>query len=446
MGWVVDHLAQFACGSLGNPPVLAHEGVWGVKGSSLNLSQCQVCLFSQVLFSLVKTYKTRACQTTVLWPKLQPWVYTDSSYVFLPTHGTLEKRQHQLTKWYQFPLSGVVTCGEQPAPMSDDGSDSSSDAEEKEEANAAMAGYSMMMPRLSTRVGEWGIWNPDGSGWFRHLWCGKMAENWNCTRNWMVEKYKEVHFASQVKVSVWALILELLDMLKYNKDGRRQLLLKWFWFGKDDGRLGVGKGMKWLRLGLKLWMVSDSPAEACSFPSLWSHPNGMVFWCFGLLWCFFRFAKKVDTARNGRFLRLVVKTLVLVPLNIQIDGHWPIPQNHCAILIFLDPEVWIRVLADWSHARNRSFQDVPGRGSEKLPEKNGLAGFLSEWGRIAVLPVWIKVIDSPKMTTTERPRFAQAFLRWLGSDLQDLWRFLESFEVRGLNLCSSPQGSSRNSQ
>mmetsp|Transcript_11731 Transcript_11731/g.24500 ORF Transcript_11731/g.24500 Transcript_11731/m.24500 type:complete len:151 (+) Transcript_11731:72-524(+) len=30
--------------------------------------------------------------------------------------------------------------------MSDDGSDSSSDAEEKEEANAAMAGYSMMMP------------------------------------------------------------------------------------------------------------------------------------------------------------------------------------------------------------------------------------------------------------------------------------------------------------
>jgi len=23
MGWVVDHLAQFACGSLGNPPVLA---------------------------------------------------------------------------------------------------------------------------------------------------------------------------------------------------------------------------------------------------------------------------------------------------------------------------------------------------------------------------------------------------------------------------------------
>lgn len=36
--------------------------------------------------------------------------------------------------------------------MSDDGSDSSSDAEEKEEANAAMAGYSMMMPRLST---EW---------------------------------------------------------------------------------------------------------------------------------------------------------------------------------------------------------------------------------------------------------------------------------------------------
>jgi len=54
-----------------------------------------------------------------------------------------------------------VTCGEHPAPMSDDGSDSSSDAEEKEEANAAMAGYSMMMPRLST---EWaGDLKP---GWF----------------------------------------------------------------------------------------------------------------------------------------------------------------------------------------------------------------------------------------------------------------------------------------
>ena len=121
---------------------------------------------------------------------------------FLPTHGTFQgkKRQHQLTKWYQFPLSGVVTCGEHPAPMSDDGSDSSSDAEEKKKRNAAMAGYSMMMPRLSTRVGP-GDLKP---GWF---WIGSGTDvgRWlkiELHSKWMVEKHKEVHFASQVNVSV----------------------------------------------------------------------------------------------------------------------------------------------------------------------------------------------------------------------------------------------------
>ena len=59
-------------------------------------------------------------------------------------------------------LSGVVTCGEHPAPMSDDGSDSSSDAEEEKEANAAMAGYSMMMPQLSAEWAFGGIC----AGWF----------------------------------------------------------------------------------------------------------------------------------------------------------------------------------------------------------------------------------------------------------------------------------------
>ena len=158
--------------------------------------------------------------------------------------------------------------------------------------------------------------------------------------------------------------------------------------------------MKWLRLGLKLWMVSDSPAEACSFPSSWSNPNGMVFWCFGL-WVFFRFAKKVDTARNGRFPRLVVKTLVLVPLNIQIDGHWPIPQNHCAILIVLDPEVWIRVLADWSHAGNRSFQDGPRSRERKTAGEHRSCWVFCEWGRIAVLPVLDQSDWFPKMTAND---------------------------------------------
>ena len=50
--------------------------------------------------------------------------------------------------------------------MSDDGSDSSSDAEGKEGANAAMAGYSMMMPQLSQKVGGLGGLVPDGSGIF----------------------------------------------------------------------------------------------------------------------------------------------------------------------------------------------------------------------------------------------------------------------------------------
>lgn len=46
--------------------------------------------------------------------------------------------------------------------MSDDGSDSSSDAEEEKEANAAMAGYSMMMPQLSAEWAFGGIC----AGWF----------------------------------------------------------------------------------------------------------------------------------------------------------------------------------------------------------------------------------------------------------------------------------------
>ena len=59
-----------------------------------------------------------------------------------------------------------------------DGSDSSSDEEEEKEANAAMAGYSMMMPQLSA---EWALGGL--VPWFRMLPAPLMWDNFSLHSN-----------------------------------------------------------------------------------------------------------------------------------------------------------------------------------------------------------------------------------------------------------------------
>ena len=283
MGWVVDHLAQFACGSLGNPPVLAPWGVWGVKGSSLNLSQCQVCLFSPGPLQLGKNLQNPSLSNHCVVTQT-PTLSLHGLFICFFTYSRDVGKK--TTSADQVVSISPVRCRDLWWTACAnvrrwlrllfwrrrEGRSECCDGRLLHDDAAAQ--------HQSGRVGDL------KPGWFWMVPAPLMWEDgWklNCTRNWMVEKYKEVHFASQVKVSVWALILELLDMLKYNKDGRRQLLLKWFWFGEGmTVDLGLGKGWNdWD------WVWSCGWSQILQRKHVPSHRCGVIRmeWCFDALDC-----------------------------------------------------------------------------------------------------------------------------------------------------------------